>query len=467
MISMGKKPTDIKKQKEKELAKKRKALEKRRLEANKNNPEYMSRFKAEQKKAKNERLTKITEKLTSNKLCLPLLVLFCFAVMCGVCYIHDFRIFSKDFDVVFLFHCLYAGDLSIGISSRLFVGSILTLFNDVITAEAIDTFACISLYASLALQAFLSGAVIRKGIKDKNIFIILFAAVFIMNPVTVCSYTYYFGTLDLYNYIIFLAAVFILIKGKTKLQFLIPILGVLGLLVHYSFFLAFFPALFVLALYRTVNADKTSLKKEAAMLGINSVVSVGGFFYLSLFAKNLLFMSSPEMLTYVKSKVDETVYVFEDYLNYYLFDIMRGEQMASTGNSLSELIKINISLTKPSVYIKYMAFISVLLIAFWIIWAILIKKEKGKRKLPFIAAAVMPFALVPELILSSDVWRWVASTVLCQFVTLFAFYLMKAPSVTELFDKARNMKKPVKIILIIMALEYIIGGFFFEHALYS
>lgn len=463
---MGKKKIDIKAQKEKELEKKRKALEKRRLEAKKQDPAFVNQLKNEKKQKRSEALSSAAEKIASKKYFFPVTALICFAVMCAICYIHGFRIFSKDFQVTFIFHCLYAGDLSIGFSSRLLIGSILSLFNDVITREAIDVFAKIALYLSLALQAVLSAAVIKKGIRDKNFLILLFAAVFVINPVTVCSYTYYFGTLDLYNYIVFLVAVFILIRGKSGIQLLVPLLGAAGLLVHYSFFFAFFPALFVLALYRTVNAQKGELKKEGVALGINSVLSVGLFFYLSLFAKNFLFMSSGEMLSYVKSKVDENVYIFEDYLNYYLFDIMRGEQMTSTGNSLSELIKINMELTRLSVYIKYMAFISVLLIAFWVIWAVLIKREKGKNKLPFIAAAVMPFALVPELILSSDVWRWVASTVLCQFVTLFAFYVMKAPSVVTLFDDIKKVKTPVKIAVILMAVAYIAGGFFFEHSLY-
>ncbi len=464
---MGKRPEDIKKQKEKELEKKRKALEKRRLEEKMKDPVYVSGLKEQKRQQREEKLSAVAEKITSNKLCFPLLILVCFAVMCGICYLKEYRIFSADFTVSGIFHCLYLGDFSIGLSSRLFIGSILNLFCDIITADAINIFAKAALYISLVLQAVLAAAVIKKGISDKNIFVLLFAFIFIVNPVTVCSYAYNFGTLDLYNYIVFFISVIILMKGRTSLQFAVPVLGVMGLLIHYSFFFAFFPAVFVLGLYRTVNSEKKELKKEAAVLGVNSVVSVGGFFYLSVFAKHFLSMNSAEMIEYVKSKTDpESVYVFEDYLNYYLFDIMKGEQMTSTGASLFELIKINISLTRPSVYIKYLLFISVLLLIFWAVWGVLIKREKGKYKLPFIAAAIMPFALIPELILSSDVWRWIASTVLCQFLTLFAFYLMKVPSVTKLIDDTKKMRLPVRIVGIIILIFYIGVCFWFEHSLY-
>ncbi len=464
---MAKKPEDIKKQKEKELAKKRKALEKRRAEARKNEPGFSESLREQKYRQRDMKLSVYTERLAENKLTVPILAVICFGIMCLICYLGEYRIFSPDFKVTGIFHCLYLGDYSIGLSSRLFVGSIITMFTDVITADTINAFAKTALYISLVLQSLLAAAVIKYGIKNKSIFVLLISLVFIVNPVSVCTYTFYFGTLDLYNYIIFLVCTAILIKGKSSYQFAVPVLGIVGLLIHYSFFFAFFPALFVLGTYRTVNADSGNVKKEAAALGINSVASVGMFFWLSVFAKRFIRMSSEEMLAYVKSKIDpESVYVFDDYLNYYILDIYKNEKMPDTATSLAELIKINTELTAPGVYIKYLLFISVPLIMFWGIWAMLIKAEKGKGKLPFIAAAVMPFALVPELILSSDVWRWVGSTMLCQFVVLFAFCLMKVPSVAELFEKARKMKLPVKLVCIFILTAYIIGGFFFEHSLY-
>ncbi|MBE6716648.1 MAG: hypothetical protein E7573_06985 [Ruminococcaceae bacterium] len=471
---MKKQSENIKKRKEKELKKKRKALEKRRLEAKKNDPaftEKMKQKKAEDKRIKSEALKEkigtVTKNIASNKLFLPVAAVLCFAVMCGICYLKDYRIFSADFRVNGIFQCLYLGDFSIGLSSRLLIGSILSLFTDIVTANTINIFAKIALYFSLIMQAVLAAAVIKKGISDKNVFVLLFSVIFIVNPVTVCSYSFYFGTLDLYNYIVFFVSVIILMKGKSSLQLIVPVLGVIGLLIHYSFFFAFFPALFVLGLYRTVNSEGKELKKEAASLGVNSVLSVGGFFYLSVFAKHFLRMNAEEMIEHVKLKSDpESVYVFEDYLKFYLYDIYKGEQFTDTGASLSELIRINLGLTEPSVYIKYLLFISVILIIFWAICGILIKREKGKHKLPFIAAAVMPFALVPELILSSDVWRWVASTVLCQFFVLFAFYLMNVPSVTKLLEDIKRIKLPVKIIGIIVLIIYIGVCFMFEHSLY-
>lgn len=464
---MPKKPEDIKKQKEKELEKKRKALEKRRQEKLKADPEFQKQASLQRKQRSEMKISVFTERLADSRLCFPALIIICFSLMCLICYCGGYRIFSPDFKVSGIFHCLYLGDYSIGLSSRLLVGSIISLFTDVITADSINIFAKTALYAALLLQAVLSSAVLKKGIKEKNIFILLFAVVFVVNPVTVCTYTFYFGTLDLYNYIVFLIAVAIIVKGKAELQLAVPVLGIAGLLIHYSFFFAFFPALFVLGLYRTVNAAPKKTAVEAAALGINSAASIGVFFWLSVFAKNFMKMTSEEMLSYVKSKTDpESVYVFEDYLEYYIFDIYKGSQMPDTKASLTELIKINMGLTAPSVYIKYFLFISIPLILFWIIWICLIRKEKGKRKLPFIAAFVMPFALVPELILSSDVWRWIGSTMLCQFVTLFAFYIMKVPSVIELFEASGKKKRLVKAAFIVVVAAYIIGGFFFEHSLY-
>lgn len=471
---MGKRPEDIKKQKEKELEKKRKALEKSRAEAKKNDPAYMEKIKqekAEAKRIKREaacgRIGVVTEKIISNKLFLPVTAALCFAVICGICYMNGDRIFSSDFSIQALFHCLYVGDFSIGVSSRLLIGSFLSLFSDTITADLIDAFARVFLYISFILQSVFTAFVIRKGIAQKNSFMLLLSAVFMVCPVTVCAYTLYFGVLDLYNYIIFIIAMIILVKGKSSLQFLIPVLSVIGLLIHYSYFFAFFPALFVIGLYRIVNSEGKQLKKEAAALGINSTVSVGGFFYLTLFAKNFLMMNSGEMLEYVHSKVNDSVRIFDDYLMYYIYDIFKGTQMSDTSSSLSALININNELRKPNASVQYLMFISLLLILFWVICAVLTKREKGKGKLPFIAACVMPLALVPELILSSDTWRWIASTVFCLFYVLFAFYIMKVPSLEKLFSDMKKMRLSGKIAITVILAIYIVLCFVFEHRIYT
>lgn len=471
---MGKRPEDIKKQKEKELAKKKKALEKRRTMAKKSDPEFIKQQKetaqTEKLKRKEEisaKTTLLADKITSCKVFLPVTVILCFLIMCIKCYSEGYSVFSSEFSVNGLFHCLYAGDLSIGFTSRLFIGSILSLFTDVLTAQTINIFAKTALYISFILQSLLTAAVIKKGIGEKNLFIILFAVIFIVDPLTVTQYAFYFGVLDLYNYIVFLVTVFIFVKGKSNLQFAVPLLCFVGLLIHYQFFFAFFPALFVLGLYRTVNSERKELRKEFGAFSLNTAVGVVGFFWFSVFAKNFLRMNVDEMITYVSSKTDpESVYIFEDYLKYYLFDVYKGEQFDSYGQSLKELISINMGLTKPSVYIKYLTFAVPLIIIFWILWGILIKREKGIRKLPFIAASIMPFALVFELILSSDVWRWASSTVVCQFGVLFALYLMKAPSVTTLLDDIRKAKLPVKIISLLIFAAYIGVSVFFTHSLY-
>lgn len=471
---MGKKPEDIKKQKEKELNKKRKTLEKRRLEAKKNDPaftEKMKQKKAEDKRIKSEALKEkigtVTKNIASNKLFLPVAAVLCFAVMCGICYMNDDRIFSSDFTMQGIFHCLYVGDLSIGLSSRLLIGSILSLFTDTVTVESINSFAKVFLYISFILQSVFTAFVIRKGFAERNSFMLLLCAIFIVCPVTVCAYTLFFGVLDLYNYIIFIIAMIILVKGKSSLQFLIPVLSVIGLLIHYSYFFAFFPPLFVMGLYRTVNSEGKQFKKETAALGINSAVSVGGFFYLTIFAKNFLIMNANEMLEYVHSKTDSSVLIFDDYLMYYIYDIFKGTQMTNTSTSLSALININNELRKTNASAKYLLFISLLLVIFWIICALLVKTEKGKNKLPFIAACVMPLALIPELILSSDTWRWIASTVFCLFFVLFAFYLIKAPALTELFSKMKKTKPAVRIAISVILLAYFGYCFIFEHVLYD
>lgn len=420
-----------------------------------------------EKELKKEKLSAVFEKALSSKLILLPIAVLCFGIMCAVCYINGYRIFHPEFHVNGLFHCLYVGDFSIGLSSRLLIGSIMSLLTDKITADAIDSFSLIFLIISFILQSLITAAVIRKGIIKKDAFMLILSVIFVMNPLTVCMYTAFSGILDLYNYVVFLVAAMILIKGRSGVQLVIPVLSVAGLLIHYSFFMAFFPALFVIGLYRTVKSSGKQLKTEAAALTLNSVLSVGGFFYLTLFAKDHLRMTADEMIAYVRTKTDSAdVFIYDDYLKYYLYDIFKGEQMYGAKQSLTELIKINLTLSKPGEHLKFLLFISVLLIIFFGFIIAVLKKEKGKGRLPFIAALIMPLALIPELILSSDVGRWIAGTAYSVILVIFAFYLMNVPSAEAVCEDIKNLKKPLKLTGLAAAVIYIAAGLFFLKTVY-
>lgn len=456
---MPEKSGNIKNQKEKELEKNSKAPEKRRQEKMKSGSSYKAENKEKEKNEKpavKDGAGDFAARAVSFPLFVPLMTIAGFMLCSAVCYICGYSIFSPSFGVDGLFHCLYIGDFSIGLSSRLLVGSVLSLFSDTVTADMIDIFAKVFLYLSFVLQSLLSACIIKKGLRDKNIFLILLAVLFVMNPVSVCTYARYFGVLDLFFYVVFLFAVIIQIKGRSTLQFFVAALSIAGLLIHYAYFLAFFPSLFVLGLYRTVNAEKKDSLKEAAALGVHSVLSTGMFFYLTVFAKNCLIMTSEEMLAYVNSKADKSLFIYGDYLNYYLYDIFRGEQIYDTGSSLSALVNINMELVKPDVCIKYLLLTAPLFVLYYAVCVLLIKGAKGKKRLPFIAMAAMPLALVPELILSSDSLRWITSTVLCLFTVMFALILMKAPEAEELTEKFTKLKKPLRLSAYVLTAVYML-----------
>ncbi len=413
------------------------------------------------------KLTASLEKSAEFPLFVPLAALLCFAVMCGLLYLNGYKIFSSSFRVTGLFHCLYVGDFSVGLGSRLLIGSILSLFCDTVTSAAIDTFAKVSLIFVLICQAVLSGVIIRRSFAEKNIFMLLLAAIFTVCPLTVFAFPYFYGVLDLYNFAVFISSAAVLIKGKGSAGFIAAVMTVVGLLIHYSYFLAFFPALFVLALHRVVNVRGTALKREAAGLGVHSVLATGGFLYLSVIAKNHLVMTADEMIEYVHSKVDATVFIYDDYLKYYLYDIFRGTQMNDTGSSLSALVNINRELVNEEACISYLLFFAPVLLIFWGIFGYLAVKEKSVSRLPFIAACIMPLALVPELILSSDSWRWISSAALSVFFVLFGFIAMRVPSLMKLFDDMKKTKPVVKIGAAVILSAYFVWCLFYEHVYYG
>ena len=113
-------------------------------------------------------------------------------------------------------------------------------------------------------------------------------------------------------------------------------------------------------------------------------------------------------------------------------------------------------LVKPDVCIKYLLLTAPLFILYYAVCVLLIKGAKGKKRLPFIAMAAMPLALVPELILSSDSLRWITSTVLCLFTVMFALILMKAPEAEELTEKFTKLKKPLRLSAYVLTAAYML-----------
>jgi hypothetical protein len=134
----------------------------------------------------------------------------------------------------------------VGVQSRAFLGSLLSLFKASPDLNFLYNFLLLNHILNVGLLSFFLGRIIRKSVSDRVSFIVIFlVGVFLANP---ASYSAYFidnfDRLDIFLFLLVLITLFVL--QKTKLLFIIPILSMIGMAVHQGFAFIYFPLILIL-----------------------------------------------------------------------------------------------------------------------------------------------------------------------------------------------------------------------------
>ena len=151
--------------------------------------------------------------------------------------------------------------------------------------------------------------------------------------------------------------------------------------------------------------------------------------------------------------------LYRDYFDYYIFGEYKDYNYFENIGDFFEFLKNwTANGFSPTMFRKDMVlFLPVLLLAA-VIWARCAKREKGIRKLPYICFIGQALVLVPELIISTDIWRWVSAALLTQFFVFAVVYLDKNAAVHRLTDQTK-LKPAVGGLCFIAAAAYIVFSF--------
>ena len=416
-----------------------------------------------------ERISEALSRFAAKKYALPVFILIAFFGFFITALIGGYNVFGFDAEIQFTFYQFYLCDFSAGFCSRVIVGAVTSLFFDKISVAQMTTIANAAVAVSFALFAVIIGAVLRKGIRERAFVPVLLAVVLMFEPVVVQSNYMFVGTLDVYSLIIFLIT--LCTFGTPLFYIAAPVLSLLGMSVHYHYMFSFFPAVIAMYVYGMFLGEKKS-KRILNTVGMCTAAlsGTGLFIWFVFFAKDHLKCTADEFYELMVSRFDVSPYkkmslekimngccVFRDYFDYYIFGYNNNTFYYDSGaDFIGFLRRDRISRVTDSLYIKYFAMVLPVLIAFAALWIYCASKQKGRRRLPYIAFACIMLALFPELFISSDVPRWMSMTLACQFSLLFAVYLRGDKTVGNVFGgTAAERTALLKRVSIVCAAVYI------------
>ncbi len=397
------------------------------------------------------KFTEAISALAEKKGSLPLFIVFAFFGLWFSAFIGGHNMFDLKTEMQFTFYQFYLCDFSAGFVSRVIVGAVTSLFLDKVSVEQMTAVAGAAVAVSLVLLAFFAGAVLKKSIKEKAFVPLLAALLMIFEPIIAQSNYMFLGTLDVYVLILFL--LILASYGTPVFYFAAPVFSVLAMTVHYHYMFSYFPAVIALFVYDTFLSEKKSRRiLSAAGMGFTAAAGTASFVYFVFFAKNLLRCTADEFYELMVSRFDVSPVVkrgleklmdgnvvFRDYFDYYIFGYNKNTFYYDSGaNFIDFLRRDRISRTPGSLYIRYFVMVLPVLLAFVALWIYCASKQKGSRRLPYIAFALITLALFPELFISSDVPRWMSATLTCQFSLLFAVYLKGDKTVQNVLGGTGN-----------------------------
>lgn len=399
-------------------------------------------------------LKKITDTLVcfaEKKYSIPCFIAFAFLSYIAIAYHCGFSPFHLSAHMSTLHY--YLCDYKVGFCSKLLIGAILSLFEDKVPVSQMSVIANTAIVLALLLQAVIAGCLLRSALKNRSLAAVTMGLLFVFNPLVVIENMATPGLLDIYLLLLFLVW---LAFVRTPVSLIVtPLFCFLGMTIHYVFALVFLPPMLTLTFYYAVFSEKWSARiRNAFTLTLSSAVSAASFSYFVFFAKNHLRMTSDEFYQYMLSRLvisrwEESINIlkmgtpiFKPYFDFYIFGEYDGNYYyQSANNFLSFLKNWAIDNLHAGVLIVDLVLLTGICLVSLLIWSACAVREKGIKRLPYVLFVLQMVVIVPEILLSTDIWRWVATTLISQAAVFSVIYFDKNAAVHPVIDRKRI--KPV------------------------
>lgn len=381
---------------------------------------------------------------------LPLLILFAFGCFALVTYLEGYKLFGLK---VSCWVCqFYLCDYSVGFCSRLLVGAVITHFTDVVSTDLMNVIINTAVILSLILQSIAAGVILRVAMKRGSLLGCGITLLFLCTPMTVTENMRMPGQLDVYLLLIVLLWLFCY---RTPAVYVVSLLVcAAGMAIHYEFLLMFLPPMMILLLYRAIAWEKRRARVcSAVTFAACAVVFVALMVWFLVLANKHLYLTDDEfyynMLRRFRtdpltrsvniSKMGNPI--LKEYFDSHIFghtDYSAGiygvDIQSFTNTNLLDYLKVEWMIAqnmKQDGWTKLLLPFLPYALIFCAVWGTCAVKEKGSKRFLYFCCAASLLILIPELLASSDVWRFISSTLISQYVMFFGIYSDKNSKLNE------------------------------------
>lgn len=367
------------------------------------------------------------------------------------------------------FYSYYLVDFSMGINSRLLVGSIVNLFTDNPTAEWLDRFTVIVLFLTLFATAIFVGRVIKCANKEYRNVLYVFVLFFVSGSFTMYGFSRYFGMLDIYMFIFAVLAV--VCSTNKYLRWLVPLLSIGGIFVNYAFAVSYFPVVIGAALYFAV-AEKER-KSNIIIFLLTGIISVAVAYFCVFEAGDMMKVTFDEMWQIMEEK-SGIKFTYEDirYYDMYFYGNSVDAEIGYEVRDMSsfEMVKTIIKVVTGQIEGYYTvntdglvsigSILLVILSGFWAIWIMCAKNSETKgKKFVFICFLLATLFIPVSWFISTDYSRMAQAGVINQFLFAFLMFIEHDRAFEKTLDQLKRFFKGKEILL---ALYYFIYASCFQ-----
>ncbi len=354
-----------------------------------------------------------------------------FVTMLLYCFISGFTL-----DDIGLYS-LFLGDFSIGICSRLLIGSIIGIFKESITREWLISFLRVVTVLVFFVTAHYAGSTLSQTEKISKKSLTLFTFLFVICPFSITIFAGdIFGFIDIFCMIVLLMTAYF--SENSILVFLIPVLFVAGIFIHDSYITGYMAPCFGILAYVVIK--KYGKKLWASLIFvISALISVATCIYSVAFSRKTVTMTADEMLSYLAEKGNTTIIDVSGYLEDMLLytdvrQVAPEDAERTTLNHIIYMIKYALEGLGTANLIMLISIIPVVAL-FFFVWIKAMKKSEGfMEKVPYILFMLTPVPQLLSLVLSIDFTRFLSTIVITQTFYLFLCVRQKDSCVTEILD---------------------------------
>lgn len=349
------------------------------------------------------------------------------------------------------YYPLYVINYDCGYCSRLLIGAICSLFFGE-TLEAVSIIRlllCVYVFVCLILSIF-----INNYLKNTKYDLVGVYAFFMVISPVMLAFLHFLGTLDLFFIAFVLASVWLV--DKKGWRWLVPVFCVISLCIYEMFATTYLPIMAIIVFYQFVKKPNASNFIYIAVCAL--VVGTATVYFLIL-GDSTMKMTSDEMVSFARNRLDEQVRNFDDgYLkSAFFWELPKVEQYDDnflgfikycfeiyTKNDSSSIKKnaffifSNIVSALPFIYLTLKSFK---------------KAEKPLSKFIFLCSlAPIPCMLI-NLLLSTDTDRFSLHFLLAIFLLLIFFIKEKDADLSASYDEATRKLDQNKTVLAIIGLS--------------